>query len=32
MSGETLRRKVKDEIKGLSEESVKVSLDREWLE
>jgi len=28
---ETLRRKVKEEIKGLAAESVKVSIDREWL-
>jgi DNA-binding NarL/FixJ family response regulator len=28
---EALRCKVKDEIKGLAEESVKVSIDREWL-
>jgi DNA-binding NarL/FixJ family response regulator len=27
---ETLRDKVKEEIKGLAEESVKVSIDREW--
>jgi hypothetical protein len=29
---ESLRCKVKEEIKGLAEESVKVSIDREWLE
>jgi DNA-binding NarL/FixJ family response regulator len=29
---ETLRRKVKGEIKGLAEESVKVFIDREWLD
>jgi hypothetical protein len=29
---EALRRKVKGEVKGLAEESVKVLIDREWLD